>query len=175
MKLSKRELVQRLTGVRLLTLDVDGVLTDGGLYYADDGSQLRKFNVKDGMGIKRAQSAGVTVAIVTASRTPSILHRAKSLGIEHVRLGIEDKASAVEDLCRECLVMASDVAHMGDDLNDLPVFRMVGLALTVTDAVAPVREAADYVTVLGGGQGAVREICDLIVGARESVAGGVVD
>ena len=172
MKLSRPELVQRLTGIRLLTLDVDGVLTDGGLYYADDGSQLRKFNVKDGLGIKRAQSAGVVVALVTASHTPSILHRAKALGIEHVRLGIEEKATAVEDLCRKCAILASDVAHMGDDLNDLPVFGMVGLALTVADAVNPVREAADYVSVLGGGQGAVREICDLIVGAHEMVDGG---
>ncbi len=177
MKLGRNELLHRMSGIRLLTLDVDGVLTDGGLYYADDGSELRKFNVKDGLGIKRAQAAGVQIAIVSASRTPSIRHRAAVLGIERVFLGAEDKWQTVAALCRECGLSPADAAHMGDDLNDLPVLGRVGLALTVADAVATVRDAANYITTLAGGAGAVREVCDLLVEARavsataDSVAG----
>lgn len=165
-RLDRAALLDRLRDIHLLTLDVDGVLTDGGLYYADDGSQLRKFNVKDGMGMKLAREAGVEIAIITASDTPSISHRGAVLGIEHVYVGVEDKFATLDRICAQLDIDLSKVAHMGDDLNDLPVLERVGLAMTVSDAIDEVLETVDYVTGKKGGQGAVREICDLIVKAK---------
>ncbi len=165
-KLSRDELLERLAGVRLLSLDVDGVLTDGGLYFADDGSQLRKFNVKDGLGMKRARNAGVEVAIITASATPAIHHRGEVLGIPHVFIGVEDKLATLQGLCEGLDIELSAVAHMGDDLNDLALLQTIGCPLTVADAVAEIKEAACYITERKGGAGAVREICDMLVSAH---------
>ncbi|MDP6788438.1 MAG: HAD hydrolase family protein [Rhodospirillales bacterium] len=165
-QLSRAALVERLQGVKLLSLDVDGVLTDGGLYYTDDGQQLRKFNVKDGMGIQRVRAAGAEVAVISAAQAPAILRRGESLGLDHVHVGCEDKLAALEKICQESGFDLSDVAHMGDDLNDVPVLEAVGLPLSVADAVAEARAAAAYVTSRRGGDGAVREICDLMVSAR---------
>ena len=165
-QLSKTALIKRLKGVKLLTLDVDGVQTDGGLYYTETGEQLRKFNVRDGVGIKSAMAAGVAIAIVTASTTPSIAHRGRILGVPHVFIGVEDKLSAVTGLCDDLGIDLAEVAHMGDDLNDLPLLQGIGLPLTVADAVPEVLEAVIYATIKEGGAGAVREICDLIAEAK---------
>jgi len=164
-KLDRSTLIERLKRVRLLTLDVDGVLTDGGLYLDDRGHQLRKFNVKDGMGMQRALAAGVEVALITASDTDAIRHRARILGIRHALVGVDDKLSALRPLCNNLGIDMTEVAHMGDDLNDLPVLAAVGLPLTVADAVSEVLAAVAFVTERPGGGGAVREICDLIVAA----------
>lgn len=161
-RLSTEDLIEKLKGVRLLSLDVDGVLTDGGLYYAEDGSQLRKFNVKDGMGMKAVRRLGVEVCIITASKTAAIHHRGEVLGIPHVFVGVEDKLTTLIGLCAKLGIGLDAVAHIGDDVNDLPVLRAVGLPLTVADAVDAVLAEAAYVTKRKGGDGAVREICDLI-------------
>jgi 3-deoxy-D-manno-octulosonate 8-phosphate phosphatase (KDO 8-P phosphatase) len=161
------QLKRRLAATRLLSLDVDGVLTDGGLYYGDDGTIARKFNVRDGVGIKRALARGIAVAFVSAGTTQSIHQRARTLGVRHVMSGIADKRAAVEKLCRKLGLSLAAVAHMGDDLNDVPLMRAVGLALTVPGATPQALAAAQYVTRRGGGEGAVREICDLIVADDE--------
>ena len=137
-RMEEATLLQRLGAIKLLSLDVDGVLTDGGLYYADDGSQMRKFNVKDGMGMKRARQAGVEVCIITASKTPAIHHRGEALGLKYVFIGREDKLAALQGVCDDLGIGFDQVAHVGDDLNDIPVLEAVGLALTVNDAVAEV-------------------------------------
>lgn len=165
-KISSETLLEKLKGIRLLSLDVDGVLTDGGLYYADDGSQMRRFNVKDGMGMQLARKAGVEVCLITASQTPAIHHRGEALGLKHVFVGVEDKLTTLQSVCDEIGVPMDAVAHMGDDINDLPVLGSVGLPMTVADAVRPVIETAAYVTERRGGQGAVREVCDMIVTAK---------
>lgn len=165
-KLSGAALKRRLRSVRLLSVDVDGVLTDGGLYYDEAGRQLRKFNVKDGLGLKAALEAGVEVAIVSASRAQAIRHRAKDLGVRHVILGSEDKVGAIRKLGRDLGIDLADAAHVGDDANDLPVFAAVGLALTVADASAEARARADFVIPVKGGDGAVRALCDLLVAAK---------
>ncbi|MCW8835853.1 MAG: HAD hydrolase family protein [Rhodospirillales bacterium] len=165
-KLTRDELIPRLARIRLLSLDVDGVLTDGGLYYTDSGEELRKFNVKDGMGIKRARAAGVEVCIISASSTPSIVHRGKRLGVPHVFVSVEDKLQTLTGLCGELGIDLAEVAHIGDDINDLPVLGKVGLPMTVADAVEAVRDEVRFVTERRGGEGAVREICDLLVRAR---------
>lgn len=165
-KLSRPELLARLRGIKLLSLDVDGVLTDGGLYYAEDGHQLRKFNVKDGMGMKRAMSVGVEIAIISAGITPCIIKRGEDLGVRNIHLGAENKSAKLKEVCAELGITLAQAAHMGDDLNDIPVLEAVGCALTVADAVGAVKDLADFVTEKGGGAGAVREICDLLVEAK---------
>ncbi len=165
-KLSPGELARRLKNVKVLSFDVDGVLTDGGLYFADDGHQLRKFHAHDGVGMKRALAAGVELVIITASRTESIIRRGEALGVRHVLIRIEDKLSALTDLCRDLGVELAEAAHMGDDLNDLELLDAVGLSLAVADAVPEVRDSVHFVTERRGGEGAVREICDLLVAAR---------
>jgi len=165
-KLTKTALIKRLKKIKLLTLDVDGVQTDGSLYYMENGEQLRKFHVHDGVGIKQAMAAGVTVAIVTASRTPSIKHRGRSIGVQHVLVGVKDKLSAVTGICDDLSIDISEVAHIGDDLNDLPLLQSVGVAITVANAVPEVLEAVAYITDKEGGSGAVREISDLLIKAK---------
>lgn len=156
---------RRLANLRLLSLDVDGVLTDGGLYYGDDGTVIRKFNVRDGVGIKRVLALGIEVAFVSAGTTQSIYHRARTLGVRHVMSGVTDKRVEVEKLCRKLGLQLAAVAHVGDDLNDVPLMKAAGLGLTVPGAVPEALAVAHYVTRRHGGEGAIREICDLIAAA----------
>lgn len=165
-KITGKALAEKLSRVRLLSLDVDGVLTDGGLYYSEDGGISRKFNVKDGVGIKRVQALGVELAIISAGASGSILHRSRTLGIVHVFTAVDDKLASLNTLCHQLGISLDDVAHMGDDVNDLPVMAVVGCPMTVADAVPEARDAALYVTQRSGGNGAVREVCDLIIKAR---------
>jgi len=155
-----------LARARLLSLDVDGVMTDGGLYYADDGRQLRKFNVKDGFGIRRLMAVGVEVAIISAGTMNNIIDRAKTLGISHVWIGQKSKAETLRTLCRELDIDMADAGHMGDDINDLEAMKIAGCAFAVADAVPEVLSAADHTTHRRGGDGAVREVCDMIVKAK---------
>jgi YrbI family 3-deoxy-D-manno-octulosonate 8-phosphate phosphatase len=158
----------KLAAVRLLTLDVDGVQTDGSLYYTEAGDIMRRFNVRDGMGIKRLMAAGIAVAFVSQSATPAILARGKMLGVTRCLNGIDDKLTAVSKLCAELGLSLAEVAHMGDDVNDLPLFRAVGLAATVSDAAADIAAAAHWRSSRAGGQGAVREFCELLLAARSA-------
>jgi 3-deoxy-D-manno-octulosonate 8-phosphate phosphatase (KDO 8-P phosphatase) len=163
------ELWRRLAAVRLLSLDLDGVLTDGGLYYTDEGTELRKYDVKDGMGIKLVQRAGLAVSLITQSTAPAIAHRAVRLGIEQAHLGIEEKLPMLRKICDGLGFGLDAVLHIADDVNDLPVLRAVGLPVAVADAVAEVKAVADLTTSRPGGHGAVREICDLLLRARAMV------
>ena len=165
-KLTAHEAELRLANIKLLSLDVDGVMTDGGLYYTDEGTQFRKFNVKDGLGIKLAIKAGVDVCIISASRQVSTLQRAEHLGIKHVRIGTEDKLSALQEIANALGIDLQEVAHVGDDLTDVALMAHVGLPITVADGVAEALDAARFVTTKCGGAGAVREICDMVVRGR---------
>jgi len=161
--ISESELRSRLSQVKLLALDVDGVLTDGGLYYAPSGEVLQRFNIKDGQGLKLLMQSGIEVAIITAKSYLSTLHRARDLNISHTYLGIEDKLSTLQRLCENLGLSLSQVAYVGDDINDLAAMQAVGCPLTVADAMSANQACALYVTKLPGGQGAVREICDILV------------
>lgn len=165
-KLTTRELELRLGEIKLLSLDVDGVMTDGGLYYTEEGTQFRKFNVKDGLGIKLALKAGVEMCIISASKQVSTLTRAEHLGIQHVSIGAEDKLAALTEITTKLGIDLHEVAHVGDDLTDVALMAHVGLPLTVADAVPEALAAARYVTTKPGGAGAVRELCDLLVSGR---------
>lgn len=165
-KLSKTEMLERLKSLRLLSLDVDGILTDGGLYYTETGEELRKFNVKDGMGMKRARDVGVELAIISASTTKAIAERGKRLGVERVHIGAKNKLEILASICQELGIGFDQVGHMGDDLNDIPILKKVGFPMTVCDAVEEVKNEVIYITQRGGGQGAVRELCDMLVQAN---------
>lgn len=163
MTVTTSELRSRLSQVKLLALDVDGVLTDGGLYYTETGEVLRKFNIKDGQGIKLLKQAGVEVAIITAKSALSTLNRAQDLGITYTFLGVEDKLSQLKTLCQKLDISLAQVAYIGDDYNDLEVLKAVGCPMTVADAMAANQSMAIYITKLPGGHGAVREVCEMLI------------
>lgn len=157
---------KRAATIRLLALDVDGVLTDGRIYYGNNGEELKAFNIKDGLGIKLLQDAGVIVAIITGRSSNIVSRRAQELGIKHIVQGREDKKSALLELCKELSLQPSDCAYMGDDLPDLGAICIAGLGMTVADGSTAVRAAAHWQSQLGGGCGAVREACEFILRAR---------
>jgi 3-deoxy-D-manno-octulosonate 8-phosphate phosphatase (KDO 8-P phosphatase) len=156
--------------IALLVLDVDGVLTDGRLYYSARGEVLKVFDVKDGYGIKLLMKAGVEVAIISGRRSAMVSRRARDLGIRHVFQGSADKLPIFERLRKRLKLAASSCAIIGDDLPDVPVMRAVGLAFAVADAHPTAIQAADMVTPQAGGRGAVRSVCDLLVAARSRSA-----
>jgi len=160
----------RAASVRLLALDVDGVLTDGRIYYTNTGDEIKAFNIKDGLGIKLLQESGVKVAIITGRSSDIVARRARELGIEDIVQGREDKRDALVELCRRHDLALEDCAYMGDDLPDLGAVRACGLGMTVSDGAVPLREAADWVSTLPGGGGAVREACEYILQARGALA-----
>jgi 3-deoxy-D-manno-octulosonate 8-phosphate phosphatase (KDO 8-P phosphatase) len=164
------DVARRARAIRLLTCDVDGVLTDGRIYVGDDGRELKAFHVLDGIGLKMVMRAGIVVAWITGSKAAAVAHRARGLGIARLIQGSEDKLAPWEALRAELGVPADACAHVGDDLPDVPVFARCGLAVTVPHAPPAVRAQAHFVTAREGGAGAVREVCELLLAARESVA-----
>jgi 3-deoxy-D-manno-octulosonate 8-phosphate phosphatase (KDO 8-P phosphatase) len=154
--------------VRALVTDVDGVLTDGGLYYAENGDELKRFDVRDGQGLVLLREAGLLTAIVTRKQTTIVARRARDLGIAEVQQNVTDKAAAITELLARHRLAPAAVCYVGDDVGDLPAMHLVGLPVAVADAVRDVRRAAAYVTTAGGGRGAIREVCDLILAARAS-------
>jgi 3-deoxy-D-manno-octulosonate 8-phosphate phosphatase (KDO 8-P phosphatase) len=167
-EISPTELQERLAKVKLLALDVDGTLTDGSLYYSDSGEELKKFNVKDGQGLKTLMQAGVEVAIISASSSTSILHRAKKLGVTHIFIGIEDKLAVLRSLCELLGISLSQIAYAGDDVNDLTAMQAVDCPFTVANGSLDNKKCAIYITQRFGGDGAVREICDLLVRSQKA-------
>ena len=154
-------------GIRLLTCDVDGVLTDGRIYVDDDGRETKSFNALDGVGMKMLMRAGITVAWITGSSAPAVMHRARALGVTRIAQGAEDKITPWEALVSELALPPAACAHIGDDLPDVPVFARCGLAVSVPHAPPSVRARAHFVTRRDGGRGAVRELCELILSAQD--------
>jgi 3-deoxy-D-manno-octulosonate 8-phosphate phosphatase (KDO 8-P phosphatase) len=156
-------LVDRCAKIELILSDVDGVMTDGGIHLLDDGQQMMKFHIRDGMGVRLWREAGKRFGIVTGRNLESIRRRAADLWLDIVRLGIDDKLPAVDALAAEFGLQRDQVCYVGDDLLDLATIRAVGLGIAVADAVEDVRAAARYVTSVRGGEGAVREVIELIL------------
>jgi len=152
--------------LRLLALDVDGVLTDGRLRYGPDGETVKVFDVKDGLGIKLLQEEGIEVAVISARRAPALERRLSDLGVRHAHLGRGDKIHALGELQQTLGIAPEAMAFMGDDVLDLPVLRAVGLAIAPADAHFLVRDEAHWVTDAPGGRGAVREVADGLLAAR---------
>ena len=159
-------LLSRAKLVRLIAFDVDGVMTDGGLYYSDSGEEFKRFNSLDGQGLKMLRASGVEVAIITGRASRCVEARAKNLGIAHVYQGVENKLEAMSDLLNKLKLTRDAAAYMGDDVVDLGVMRHVGLSISVPESPQLVREHSDYVTQRSGGHGAVREACELIMSAQ---------
>lgn len=152
--------------LRLMAFDVDGVLTDGRLLFAEDGREIKVFHVHDGLGLKRLMAAGVEVAVISARSSPVVTVRLAELGIVQVHQGQQDKLACFRRLLAACGCPAEAAGFMGDDLPDLPVLRLAGLAVAPANAVDPVLAAAHWVTRRCGGAGAVRELCEAILAAR---------
>lgn len=170
MRGAAESLVARARGIRLLTCDVDGVLTDGRLYYGAGGEEMKAFSSLDGVGIKMLAAAGIAIAWITGSNALSVVQRARALGVERLVQGAEDKLAPWEALRAELRLAPEACAHVGDDLPDLPIIARCGFAVTVPHAPAVVRDRAHYVTLREGGAGAVREVCELILAAQDSLA-----
>ncbi len=154
--------------IRLFATDVDGVLTDAGMYYAESGDEWKKFNTRDGMGLKLLQKAGIVTAIVTQERTKLVARRAEKLAIPELHQGVLDKLSLVREMAARHGLTLSQVAYIGDDVNDLETLKEVGFSATPADGMPQVAAAVDYVCQKKGGEGAVREICEMILAAQSS-------
>lgn len=159
-------LVSRAKLIRLVAFDVDGVMTDGGLYYSDSGEEFKRFNSLDGHGLKMLRASGVETAIITGRTSRCVEARARNLGIEHVYQGVERKLDAMVDLLNRLKLSRDAAAYMGDDVVDLCVMRHVGLSISVPESPQLVREHSNYVTQRSGGHGAVREACEMIMSAQ---------
>ena len=157
------DLDARMARVELLFLDVDGVLTDGAITYSDSGEELKRFHVRDGAGVKLWMAAGKRIAIVSGRSSAAVTRRAAELGIVSVRQGQADKLEALAEVLAETGLSEEQVCAIGDDLPDLPVLKRVGVAVAVADAAAEVRSAAQFVTILPGGHGAVREAIEWLL------------
>lgn len=158
--------LERARQIRLLIFDVDGVLTDGRLYFSDDGQETKAFHSRDGLGMTSLRDLGLSLAIITGRRSDAVAHRMNNLGITHVYQGQRDKLEALNDLMQKLNLDAAQIAYVGDDWIDLPVMREVGLAVAVNDAVPEVRATAHWCTKANGGNGAAREVCNLIIQAQ---------
>jgi 3-deoxy-D-manno-octulosonate 8-phosphate phosphatase (KDO 8-P phosphatase) len=159
-----------LQGIRLFATDVDGVLTDAGMYYAESGDEWKKFNTRDGMGIKLLQRAGIITAIVTQERTKLVARRAEKLAIPELHQGVMDKLSLVREMAARHGLMLSQIAYIGDDINDLETLKAVGFSATPADGMPLVAAAVDYICQKKGGEGAVREIIEMILEAQGRVS-----
>ena len=150
--------------LKLLILDVDGVLTDGTVYYFDNGVEGKGFHVQDGLGMKQLMRRGIEIAIISGKASLATHNRLQALGVKHIYLGVGDnKGEYFLELKQKLKLVDSNIVYVGDDLPDLPIMQQVGLSIAVTNAVPEVKKIADYVTERGGGDGAVREVCDMLL------------
>lgn len=160
----------KLKLIKLLVLDVDGVMTDGGIYFSERGDELKKFNILDGYGIVKLQKQGVRVGIITGKVSQIVARRAKHLGISEVYQNLENKLGAYEHVKTKLGLQDSEIAYIGDDEPDIPVMQKVGFSACPANAVASVRRQADFICQRRGGEGAVREVIDLVLESRTNGA-----
>lgn len=162
MKLASTEIQKRLKKIKLLLLDVDGVMTDGRIFWLEGHGWSRMFNIKDGYGLKILMKAGIQVGIISGGDSKDVRTRAEFLKVQHVFLGDEDKIKALDKIVAATKLSLEEIAFMGDDLFDIPVLEKVGFSATVPHAVDPVKKRVHYITEHEGGMGAVREVADAI-------------
>src|SRR6185295_3929077 len=165
-KRSRKPPASTLKRIRLFATDVDGVLTDAGMYYSESGEELKKFNTRDGMGIKLLQRAGIVTAIVAQERTKLVARRGEKLMIPEVHQGVMDKLALVREMVERLGLSMEEVAYIGDDVNDVTTLEAVGFSATPADGMPQVAAVVDYVCAKKGGEGAVREIIEMILEAQ---------
>ena len=158
---------EKAKAIRLLILDVDGVLTSGELYYGPDGEHLKCFHVQDGLGMQLLQKNGIPIAVISSKASGMVSYRLTYLSIQHVYLGQDNKLLAYLELKKKLQLDDEEIAYMGDDLPDLPLLRRAGLSITVPQAPESIRKRVDMITVREAGKGAVREVCEFILTAKE--------
>lgn len=166
MKRIPTEIRKKARKIRLLLLDVDGVLTDGGIVMDDRGMEIKRFDVRDGHGLRLLMSAGIAVGLITGRSSRVVRHRAKDLGIQMVYQSVHDKVGVYQQIKRRVGLKDQEIAYMGDDIIDLPILRRVGLAVAVRDCWEELKRGVDYVTAGKGGKGAVREVAELLLKAQ---------
>lgn len=154
-----------LARIRLVAFDIDGVFTDGRFHLSDDGVESKAFHTQDGFGIRQILKAGIEVAVISGRHSAAVEKRMTELGVEHVVLGCSDKTAAFDSLTETLAIPIQDCAFVGDDIPDLPLLSKVGYAIAVANAVSAVKEYCDYTTSAKGGNGAVREVCELLLAA----------
>jgi N-acylneuraminate cytidylyltransferase len=159
-------LIGKMNKIKMLLMDSDGVLTDGGMYYSENGDELKKFNTKDGMAIELLKKRGIKVGIITGEDRELVRKRAEKLKVDELHMGIKNKLEVLEKIKQKYNLDYDEIAYIGDDINDMDVIKIVGFGCSVADGMECVREMADYVTKAKGGQGAVREIAELIINGR---------
>ena len=153
--------------IKLVVLDVDGTLTDGGIYYDSQGNEMKMFNVKDGLGIKVALTAGLKIAILTGRKSPMVQRRAKELGITHLIEGVQQKYPTLLELAKSCEIDMKEICYIGDDWNDLQCMKNVGLRMCPSDAVKDIQQICDYTADNRGGYGAVRDCLEYLLKSRD--------
>jgi 3-deoxy-D-manno-octulosonate 8-phosphate phosphatase (KDO 8-P phosphatase) len=163
----EEKLHEKMKKIRLLILDVDGVMTDGKIIIDDSGNEVKHFNVRDGHGIKMIMRHGIDVVLLTGRRSKVVEHRAKDLGITEVHQGVHDKLSIFEAILRSRSLRYENIAFVGDDIVDVPVLKRAGFSVAVADAAEHVKKCVDYITHNSGGAGAVREVCEMILEAQD--------
>lgn len=163
------EIMEKAKAIRLLVTDVDGVLTDGSLYFGNSGEEIKAFSILDGLGIKLLRDTGIDTAIITGRVSDLVARRAGELKITTIYQGREDKITALQELSTDCGIPLSSIAYVGDDLPDLAAIRAAGLGIAVANAHAFVAEHADWQTSARGGAGAIREVCELIMKAQDTL------
>ena len=167
-ELSTESLTASLQKIKLLALDVDGVLTDGSIYISPAGEVFKGFNAKDGMGISSALRCGLQIAVITGRQSPIVERRCEELGITLLQQGVKDKRLALQQMAQKLGLVREEIAYMGDDLNDIPAFKASGLNLVPADAAIEVMAVADIITKASGGRGAVREAITMILAAQDN-------
>ena len=163
----KKDIKEKLKRIKLLILDVDGVMTDGRIIMDDEGHEIKNFNVRDGHGLKLIQRYGIKVAILTGRQSKVVEHRAKDLEIKDVYQKVYNKKEVFDKILKKHKLSANDAAFIGDDIVDIPVLRRVGFSVAVADAADVVKKSVDYVTKNRGGHGAIREVCEMILQAQD--------
>lgn len=161
-----QDILEKASDIKLVIFDVDGVLTDGSLFYGDDGQEYKAFNSRDGHGIKMLKKYDVEIGIITGRTSKVVEHRVRNLGITHVYQGQLDKLPAYEELIAKLGISPEQTAYVGDDVVDLPIMTKVGLAIAVQDAHPFVKKHAHWITPCGGGRGAGRDVCELLIESR---------
>lgn len=164
---ARSSIMRALKRVRLVAMDVDGVLTDAGMYYSESGDELKKFNTRDGMGIKMLQAAGLVTAFITREKTAIVERRGQKLAVSEVHQGVDDKLAVLTTLAQTYGLSLDQVAYIGDDVNDLEALRAVGSSAAPADAMPSILKAVHYICAKKGGEGAVRELADLILAAQK--------
>lgn len=164
--ISLTELKAKLSNIKLLASDVDGVLTDGGLYYSESGLTFKKFNVKDGMAVRLLREAGVESAIISTDISTMILKRVERINIKYCYIGTWDKLDKLKEICSELNITLNECAFIGDDLNDLEVLQAVGISFAPADAVDEVKKSVDILCANPGGRGVFREAAEIIISSR---------